>query len=264
MPMLKPVGQALSEALEFSMRLEDRRGDIQPFEIRRLERMAYPKEGNHLMYLVKEMLVAEMSRDFERFDKAAQNFLSQSVSWNVTANMSVTALFAFSPEMALTMARRAIEMSPGNGEAINFASDIAWFAGDLPLCTELRKRHERLGEEMDKKLTDQDTRRILAGAGVTESAYKDLVTGLHALLREHLSGAMRDRVKLHFDTQQHEDGSEGLVLEVLSDMDDERLDALDDAVLEYGSDTERWGYDLCRITTFLVRDLPQSSAEGAA
>ncbi|UBU49812.1 hypothetical protein LCW13_06030 [Cobetia amphilecti] len=262
--MLNPVGQAISEAMKFSMRLEERRGSIQSFDIRRLESMACPQKGNYLMYLSKEMLVAEICRDFERFDKAAQSFLSQSVSWELAANMSMTALFAFSPDMAKMMARRALDMAPGNGEVISFASDIAWFAGDLPLCTELRKRHERLGEEMDKKLTDQDTRRILEDAGVTEGEYQDLVAGLHALLREHLSGAMRDRVRLHFDTQHHEDGSEGLVLEVLSDMDDERLDALDDAVLEYGSDTGRWGYDLCRITTFLVRDLPQSSAEGAA
>lgn len=264
MPRLKPVGQAVTEALQFSRRLEARRGDIKTFELQRLARMACPYDNNRLLYLAKEMLVAEIERNFERFDAAASEMLAHPIGWDLAANMAIISMYAFNPDVSLQLARCALEARPDSEELIEFLSDSAWFCGDLALCRELRERIERLGGEMDKGLVDEEARRILADADVPLESYRQMVHGLHALVREHLAGAMNIHVEYYFDTARHEDGSESIVLEVLSNLDEDALDALDDAVLEYSSDINRWGLDLSRVSTLLVRDLPVDHSQGAA
>ncbi|MGM0987924.1 MAG: hypothetical protein ACQEXI_13205 [Pseudomonadota bacterium] len=101
--------------MQLSSRLEERRGSLGKFDLRRLAHMACPQESNYQLHLAREMLVAEIERDFERFDRAAGHFLSQAVGWSLAANMSTIALFSFNPHVSLQLSRRALDMQRDSG-----------------------------------------------------------------------------------------------------------------------------------------------------
>ncbi|MDL4862968.1 hypothetical protein NPJ88_011535 [Halomonas elongata] len=260
MPRVKPVGQTLTEAFDYSIRLEGRRGDLKDFELRRLEQLAYPKEGNYLLYLAKEMLVAEIERDYERFDKAADRFLQNGASDDLLINMSSITLFALNPGLALALVRRLIELYPDHTEGFKLIAECAWFAGDLPLCAELRERIERLGGEMEKDLRDEEATRVLSEAGVALEHYRDYVHGLHDIVRNHLTGHRDARLELDFEVTQHEDGHEGIVLQVFSNLESEHLDRLDDDFLEHACSPEAIDSGVSDVVTVLVRDIPVQEA----
>lgn len=264
MPRPKPIGETLSEALNFSIHLEERRGDLTPFELKRLEALAYPKEGNYFQYLVKEMLVAETKRDYERFDAAADRFLENAVPGDLLVNMSSSALFALSPRHVSAMIRRLATECPDWLEGLMLVQSAAFFVGDLGLSNELRERIARLGGEMEQEVRDVQAGRILAAAGIEPDSYHGFVQGVYALVRKYVSEQYNTRLVLDVTTQLHEDGHESIVYQVFSSLEDEQLDRLDDELLEYASSPEAVESGVPNVVTVLVRDMPAFQAEGAA
>ncbi|RCV87494.1 hypothetical protein [Billgrantia montanilacus] len=264
MPRPKPVGQALQEAINYSIRLEEERADLTDFQIARLARLACPSPGNYLLHLVKEMLVAEMERDFKRFDQAAERFLASRVTDDLLINMSSTALFAHSPGAAVTMLRRLMNDYPDRLDGFVWAVEVAWFVGDLELCVELRERVERLGGSMERDGRDLEAIRVLSEAGVSLDSYRAYLEGVHSLIRQHVEGRRDVRVVLNFGTTQHEDGYEGVILEIKSDLEEAALDRLDDDLLVYAGSNEAIESGVSNAVTILVRDLPEHRSERVA
>lgn len=264
MPRPKPIGETLAEALDFSVRLEERRGSLTLFELTRLERLAYPKEGSYLQYLIKEMLVAETKRDYERFDSAADRFLETKVPSELLVNMSSSALLALSPRHVSAIIRKLLNECPNWLEGLTLVQPATLFAGDLRLFNDLRERAARLGGEMEQDDRSVQVERVLAAAGVDPDSYHGFVQGINALLRKYVSKRHNTRLILDVTTQLHEDGHEGIVYEIFLGLEDEQLDRLDDELLEYASSPEVIESGVPNVVTVLVRDMPALQTEGAA
>jgi hypothetical protein len=137
MPRAQSVDIALQDALELSRRLEERRGSIQPFEIRRLAQQATLGGDNQIALLVRDALVAEIERDYALFDSTLEQLLQCRLPSELLLNLSTIALFAFNPRITVTMLRSGIEYAKGNPDFLNILGRSTWFCGDLELWQEI-------------------------------------------------------------------------------------------------------------------------------
>lgn len=264
MPRPKTVADKLNEVFRYSVSLESKRGNLSDFEIRRLESMIGPVNGNRLLLTIKQLLVAEIQRDFEAFDAALEDFESANAPFPMVPSIASQALFAFNPEAASQLMHRSFEMAPDDLEFLSRFAKVAWFSGDLDLCRQMILRRERLGGEvvsLDRRALETGV--VLADANITTELYQSLIKGVNQNLRNRLAGERDVNVQMEIEVDAHEDGSSGIVVQIFSDMEEERLDQLDDDMHKLISDTDTWGYDLPRVVSILVRDIvPTDELEG--
>ncbi|SDL77549.1 hypothetical protein SAMN05661010_02513 [Modicisalibacter muralis] len=265
MPQAKTVTDALQEAMNLSEELERRRPSISPFDVRRLERMANPKGGNRLAFLVKEVLVGEITRDFNRAYDAVEHIVAEPTDPWVFPPIASLAMLCFNPTLSLTVVRKALPMHISNAVDLERLMQGAWFSGDLGLCHEIDQKLRAAKGEMAQDYRIEEMVGILDEAGVSMEEYRDYVAGFHLVLRKHYSGQAHNRISLGFDALRHEDGQRSIVFQVFSDLDDEALDRLDDDLMERQSDPSAVKDNLASVVSYLVRDMPRETPvqEGA-
>lgn len=113
-------------------------------------------------------------------------------------------------------------------------------------------------------ISDAKVRSILSDASVPVEHYTRYIDNIHGVVREHLAYQRNVKVELLIGIAAHEDGSESIVFEVMTDEDEDQLDALDDKMLEMSVEDDNMNPDLRRVMTCLVRDMREYPAEPAA
>ncbi|GEK50896.1 hypothetical protein HVE01_16170 [Vreelandella venusta] len=260
----KTVAQKLNEAFDYSVRLEARRASLSDFEILRLKRLLTGFEGNALLSSVADMLVAEIERDFEKFDSALSVFLSNNPSFDLMCSIASTSQFAFHPRAASDLMRNCFEIAPDDLEFHYGFTRVAWFSGNLQLCAEMIERRLKLGGLlMPLDTVARKASSVLENFQVPASLFEQMVHEVHSKIRYSVSHKRDVSIELNLDVEEHEDGSNNIVLEIFSDQDEDSLDLLDEEMSGLISDVEKWGYDLPRIMSILVRDaIPDLADEG--
>jgi len=221
--------------------------------------MLFDKQDNRFLSLIRSALVAEIERDFPAFDEALSTLKDQ-VDTPLLLNLSSIALFANNPVLARDLSKRAMAINPGSEKVLNFVVQALWFSGDVKAVADLRNRIENLGGEMESITDDAEVSAILAEANISVEHYTQYVDNIHGVIRQHLAHQRNVRLELLIDTAEHEDGSKNIVFEVMTDEDEERLDKLDDMMLEMSIDDDKMNPDLRRVMTCLVRDIRQFPA----
>ncbi|RUR43373.1 hypothetical protein [Vreelandella populi] len=264
MKQAKTVAEQLNEAFAYSLRLEGRRGSLTDFEVTRLGTMLGGSKGNRLLVAVCDLLVSEIERDFDKFDIALSDFKAWNSNFDLACSIASTAQFAFNPLAASLLLGQCFQIAPDDLGFHHGFTKIAWFSGDLTLCAQMIDVRTNLGDDampLDTKVEKAIS--VLNDAQVELALYQELIHGVHQKLREYVSFKRDVNISLDIDVDAYEDGSRGIVLQIFSDQDDEHLDQLDDDMTDLISDTDRWGVDLPRIMTILVRDLlPESQLKG--
>lgn len=264
MKQAKSVDEQLNEIFDYSVRLESRRGEITEFEVARLKGMLPGARSNSLLRAVSDLLVSELERDFIKFDAALEAFINSWPGFDLRCSVASTAQFAFNPAGASTLLHQCLQSAPDDLDLHHSFTHIAWFSGDLELCSrmvELRTHLEDKPMAVDSQVVK--AMEVLDVADVKPALYQELMHSVHECIREATSFERDIKVSLDLDVDKHEDGSSGILLQIFSDMNDEKLDRLDDSIDELMSDTDRWGTALPRVMTVLVRDIvPEAQADG--
>lgn len=256
----KPIEDVIGQALQYSLRLEDRRGELTDFEVKRLAHEISSAGNNAMVTALHDVLVGEIERDFQKLDTAAEQVFSMPAGPGLFANIGNLVLFAFNPELASAMSRHAFELDSESPELLEHLLLNAWYSGDMQLCQEIYHRMKVLQVDLDKveHFQFEYTFSVLERSGVPISEYREAIVGLHSIIRPYVAGKRNVRVLLNFEPVNHEDGYEGIVAEVSFDgLEEEILDHLDDSLLDWTADPERVSPELSRVVTFLARDIPK-------
>lgn len=257
----QPIANVISQAIQHSLRLEQRRCLLTDFDVKRLAQEVSRAGNNALAAAVGNVLVGEMERDFPRVDAGAKRLMELGAAEELLVNLANTVLLAFNPALASTLSRQVVEQRGDSPQLLNHAMMNAWFTGDLALCRDAMQRLTALQAEYAPLFNALEINRfirLLDNAGVTLNEYRQAIRIFYATLRSHLAHKRNVRTVVHLESVIHEDGYEGIVVEImLAGLGSEKLDDLDDALLDVVSTPEQISLPLSHLMTFLVRDVTE-------
>lgn len=265
MPSTSKLAVALAEAFDLSEKLDKHRECVNELEVMRLQRMFKGHESNRAIGLMKKALVADIQRDYETFDASMQTLL-QVATPDLWENLSSLALYAHNIGIAREFIQKAYRESPDSINSLAFLARNAWLSGDLPLFNELVFSVNRLGGKLeDNKFGSEEINRLLNDAGIAIDSYAKYIESVHSVIRRNLANRPKVNLRLNVEPVTHEDGSESIVCEIMTDLEDEDLERLDDDILEMTVDDSQTDESLRSVMSYMVRDIrPFQSSEVAS
>lgn len=269
MPKPQLRANAVSDALTELKRMEDRRGCYTQLDERRLYRELDKLDGSAESEVARAAIRAQWNRQFAEFDAAVMNLLEMenlSHPGSLYVNFSLMSLRALNADLASQLNRKAFRANQTDPEFLIHVLRNSWYSGDLDTYQEIIDQLAKLKYDgLDELYAPLDTaKNALGRESLSYSEYQRHVQRISQLVRGFLVNRPEVYLLAGIEPETHEDGHEELVLEFDLGLDDDTLDAIDEALLELRSDADRVNPALNKCIGVLVRDYPQSvSAEAS-
>ncbi|OLO03334.1 hypothetical protein [Salinicola socius] len=263
MPQPLTRANAVTQILGELQRMEARRGCGDTLGDRRLQRSLASLDQSSESEVARRAIQAQWDRDFPAFDAAAEMLLDMddlSEPGTTYVNFALMCHYALNADLCARLNRRALQFNRSDQVFVETVARNAWHAGDIKISDQATARLGKLNAESYEELRDliQESSELLVLHGVTHDAFQQYVQCLFELIRGFVANKTDVRLVSGVDIEDYEDGHQELLVMFDLDLDDDTLDAIDEALLELRSDADRVNPALNKCVGVLVRDYPQS------
>ncbi|NWO54997.1 hypothetical protein DEJ73_01900 [Chromohalobacter salexigens] len=267
MPQPQLRANAISQVLTELKRMEERRGHTTQLDERRLQKSLASLDDSAESLVSSKAIQAQWNRDYEAFDSAVAAMLELddlSRPHSLYVNFALMSIHALNPLLSSRLNHAAFRAEQRQPKFLRHVLRNAWHVADLELYEEVISQLGRLNADDYEELYEplQASRDLLDHHGVTPAELQQHIQRVFELIRGFLTNRVDAYLGFGLEPETYDDGHQELVLEFELGVDDDTLDAIDEALLSLLSDPSRVRPELNKCVGVLVRDYPESvSAE---